>query len=128
MIGRDLIRPIFDHVQPKTLISLYRYSDFRSSRPEEFYKKGILRSFIKFTGKHLCHSLFFNKVAGLRPSTLLKKRLWHRCFSVNFVKFLGTLFLQNTSGGCFCDFTSVCKYLGYSIQTLRYCSFKIAAI
>ena len=21
----------------------------------------------------------FNKVAGLRPATLLKKRLWHRC-------------------------------------------------
>ena len=25
--------------------------------------------------KHLCRSLFFNKVAGLRPATLLKKRL-----------------------------------------------------
>ena len=34
--------------------------------------------------------------------TLLKKRLWHRCFPVNFAKFLRTPFLQNTSGGCFC--------------------------
>ena len=34
-------------------------------------------------------SLFY-KVAGLRPTTLLKKRLWHRCFSVNFEKFLRT--------------------------------------
>ena len=34
----------------------------------------------------------------LRPATLLKKRLWHWCFLVNFVKFLGTPFLQNTSG------------------------------
>ena len=25
-----------------------------------------------------------------RPATLLKKRLWHRCFPVNFAKFLGT--------------------------------------
>ena len=25
------------------------------------------RNFAKFTGKHLCQSLFFNKVAGLRP-------------------------------------------------------------
>ena len=33
-----------------------------------------------------------------RSATLLKKRLWHRCFSVNFAKFLRTLFLQNTSG------------------------------
>ena len=33
-----------------------------------------------------------------RPATLLKKRLWYRCFSVNFVKFLRTPFLQTTSG------------------------------
>ena len=26
------------------------------------------------------------------PATLLNKRLWHRCFPVNFAKFLGTLF------------------------------------
>ena len=32
------------------------------------------------------------QVWGLRPSTLLKKRLWHRCFPVNFVKFLRTPF------------------------------------
>ena len=31
--------------------------------------------FIKFTGKHLRQSLFLNKVASLRPTTLLKKRL-----------------------------------------------------
>ena len=29
-------------------------------------KKGVLRNFAKLTGKHLCQSLFFNKVAGLR--------------------------------------------------------------
>ena len=33
----------------------------------------------------------------LRPATLLKKRLWHRCFHVNFAKFLRTPFSQNTS-------------------------------
>ena len=36
----------------------------RSSRPEVFCKKGVLRNFAKFTGKHLCQILFFNKVAG----------------------------------------------------------------
>ena len=65
-------------------------SSFRSSRPDVFYKKGALRNFTKFTGKHLCQSLFSNKVAGLTPATLLKKRLWQRCFPVNFVKFLRT--------------------------------------
>ena len=43
-------------------------------------------------GVHLCQSLFFNK-----PASLLKKRLWHRYFPVNFAKFLRTHFLQNTS-------------------------------
>ena len=33
-------------------------------------KKSILRNFAKFTGKHLCQSLFFNKVAGLRTPSL----------------------------------------------------------
>ena len=40
---------------------------FRSSGPEVFRKKSVLRNFTKFTGKYLCQSLFFNKVAGLRP-------------------------------------------------------------
>ena len=66
-------------------------SKLRSSRPEVFCKKGALRNFAKLTGKHLCQSLFFNKVAGLRPATLLKKRLWHRWFPVNFAKFLEQL-------------------------------------
>ena len=37
----------------------------------------------------------------VQPATLLKKRLWHSCFPVNFAKFLRTPFLQNTSTGCF---------------------------
>ena len=34
------------------------------SRPKVFCKKGALRNFVKFTGKHLYQRLFFNKVAG----------------------------------------------------------------
>ena len=34
----------------------------------------------------------------IRLATFLEKRLWHRCFPVNFAKFLRTPFLQNTSG------------------------------
>ena len=66
---------------------------YSSSRLEVFYEKGVLRNFGKFTGKHLCQSLSFNKVSGLRPANLLKKRIWHRCFPVNFAKFLRTLSL-----------------------------------
>ena len=39
-----------------------------------------------------------NKICGRQSAFLLKKRLWHRYFSVNFAKFLRTLFLQNTTG------------------------------
>ena len=37
---------------------------FRSGCPEVFCKKGVLRNFAKFTGKHLCQSLFFNTAAS----------------------------------------------------------------
>ena len=66
--------------------------NLRRSFPEVFYRKGVLRNFAKLTGKHLCQSLFFNKVAGVRPATLFKKRLWYRCFPVNLAKFLRTPF------------------------------------
>ena len=56
---------------------------YRSSRPSEVFCK-----------KHLCQSLFFNKVAGLMPATLLKKRPWNRCFPGNFAKFQIIPFLK----------------------------------
>ena len=67
---------------------------YRSSHRRCSVKKSVLRNFAKFT----CQSLFFNVGAGLRPTTLLKKSLWHRYFSVNLAKFLRTPFLQNDSG------------------------------
>ena len=75
----------------------YLLRRFRSSHRRYSVKKGVLRNFAKFIGKHLCKSLFFNKVASLRPATSLKKRLWKRCFPVNFAKFLRTPFLQYAS-------------------------------
>ena len=74
-----------------------RYKTIRSSHQRCSIEMGVFNNFTKCTEKYLCQALFFDKVAGLRPATLLKKRLWHRCFPVNFVKFLRTLFLQNNS-------------------------------
>ena len=37
----------------------------RSSHLGAFCKKGVAKNFPKFTGRHLCQSLFFNKVAGV---------------------------------------------------------------
>ena len=73
----------------------------RNSGPEKFCEKGVLKNFAKFTTKHLCQSLFFNKVAGLRPATLLKTTPWHRCFPVNFEKFLRTSFYETALSNCF---------------------------
>ena len=51
----------------------------RSSYRGCFVKEGVLRNFANFKGRHLCQKLFFKKIAGLGPATLLKRRLWHRC-------------------------------------------------
>ena len=60
--------------------------------PEVFCVKGVLRNFTKFTGKRLCQSLFPNKIAGLRPAILLKKRHWRSCFLVNFCEISKNIF------------------------------------
>ena len=59
-------------------------SYLRSSHQRCSVKRGVLRNFTNFTGKHV----------SLRPATLLKKRPWRRCFPVNFAKFLRTFFLR----------------------------------
>ena len=56
----------------------------------QFYINDVshIKSFAKFTGKHLRQSLFFNKIKGLRHETFLPKRLRHRYFPVNFANLL----------------------------------------
>ena len=53
----------------------------KATTTDVLQKKGVLRNSSKFTGKHLCQRLFFDKVAGLR------------LFPVNFKKFLRAPFL-----------------------------------
>ena len=60
--------------------------NYRGGHQRCSIKKGVLRSFTKFTGKHLT------------PATLLKEELWHKCFPVNFAKFLKIPFQQKTPG------------------------------
>ena len=60
-----------------------------------FCKKGVLENFAKSNSKNLkffakiskniLQNLKFGKVAGLRPATILKQRLLHRRFLLNFV-------------------------------------------
>ena len=68
-------------------IETFSYLKRQKQRPE------VIR---KIHRKYLCQRLFFNKVAGVRSATLLKKNIWRKCFPVNYEKFLKTPFLQNT--------------------------------
>ena len=53
------------------------------------------RVFLKIHRKAPVTESLFNKVAGLRPTTLLTKRLWHKCFFCEFCEiFKDTLFLS----------------------------------
>ena len=59
---------IFNSEYPKKLEVTFFYQ-FRSSHQRCSVKKGVQSNFAKFTEKHLCQKLFFNKVAGLWQAT-----------------------------------------------------------
>ena len=84
-------------------------SNFKSSNQRCSIKKGALKNFAKFTRKHLCQSLFFDKVVGLRPATLLKEKLWHRWLPVNFAILLRATFLGKTSGRLLLNFIMIAE-------------------
>ena len=75
-----------------------RNSHAQKQPPEVFCKKGIFRNFAKFTGIQL-----FKK-----ETLLIKNRLWHMCFPVNFVKIsknpFSTEYLRTT-------YSAICKAL-----------------
>ena len=77
----------------------------------ETAKKGVLKNLAKFTEKY----------QQLRSATLLKKRIQHRCFSVNFAKFLGapyfySMLLQRVAFLVFINLGAV----GWSILYISY--------
>ena len=55
-----------------------------------FLKIDVLKNFAIFTGKQLRWSLYLIKLQAFK------------CFPVNIAKSLTAVFLQSTSGGCFC--------------------------
>ena len=67
----------------------------RNIRPEVFCEKYVLKNFAILTEKHECWCFFLIKLQFVRPVTLIKKGLQHRCFPVNIAKFLRTPILKN---------------------------------
>ena len=47
-------------------------------------KKGLLRNCAKFTGKHLCLRLFFNKAVGLSTCNFIEKETLIQVLSCEF--------------------------------------------
>ena len=64
-------------------------------------KKDVLKNFTKLTGKHLCQSLFFNKVAGLRHTILLKKGLAQMSFCEFCERLKNIFFYRTPLDNCF---------------------------
>ena len=63
-------------------------SKSRTSHPEVFYKLGILKNFVKFTGKPLCQSIFF-----------IKKDTLAQVLSFGFFKIFKNTFFYSTPAG-----------------------------
>ena len=81
------------HYQPLSIIHSLSIIQYNNYQPTEAAarRSSVKKVFLEISQKEEGHLSI--KIASLRPSTLLKKRLWHRCFPVNFVKFLRTPFL-----------------------------------
>ena len=113
--GRTVFIVNFEH--------LLTTQSLQSSRPELFCKKGVLRNFAKFTGKHLPQACEFIKKESLAQvffceiCEIYKNTFFYRTPPVAawwglqlYSKetlceiFKDTLYLQITSGGCFCPY------------------------
>ena len=75
---------------------------------EVLYQKDVLKNFAIFTGKRFGWSLFFNIVEDLQTCNFVKKRLQHRYFSVDIVKFIRTPILKK-----------ICEWLHLTRATFR---------
>ena len=76
--------------------------------PEVFFIKLALQNFAKFTGKHLCQSLFLNKVASLSIKNIKNIKNIYPCLkgdpdrgvSCDFARFLNLIWV-GFLGFCF---------------------------
>ena len=85
---RYLLLPIYNHA-----FDLELFDGYVAMVVSEAATGGVLlkKMFLKISQnskENTCASVSF----------LIKKGLWHRCFPVNFAKYLRTPFLKNTSG------------------------------
>ena len=83
-----MLNPTFDCM---FWMLLFMIHDYLQKQP----RKGILRNFTKFTWKHLCQSLFFNKVVG---RNFIKKEALAQVFPCEFSKISKNTFFTEHLG------------------------------
>ena len=82
-------------IRSQTLTTIITKSGFCQKQTSRgILLTGDFKNSAKFTGKHLCRSLIFNRVADLRPGTLLKETP-KQLFPVNFAENLRTFLIEH---------------------------------
>ena len=96
-------------IQFNTLRSFFKWV-YRSSHPEVFLRKGVLKICSKFTGEHPCQSVISIKLY----SNVIEITLQHDCSPVNLLHISEYLFLRAPLNGFFWIYQFVvclsCKY------------------
>ena len=116
VLSKEEIRIVFDFFHCNTLFMRFRtdkfgmfrveissydyivhralYVIYRSSHPEVFLGKGILKICSKFTGEHICRSVISIKL----QSNFIEIPLRRGCFPVNLLYIFRKLFPKNIFG------------------------------
>ena len=87
----------------------------RSSRLQIFFKVGLIKNFVNFTGKHLCWSLLLRKFKTDSNTDVFPRNF------VNFLKYLFTEHLRWLILEGFCEGVSL-------VKVLQFCHFNIFGI
>ena len=91
--------------------------------------RGVLKDFVRFTGKHLCWSLFLIKLQACKS---IEKRLKHWCFPLHVSKFLRTpilitllfsnLFVSDVFSQFFVNTKYIHKYVSLNKTLTKLCT------
>ena len=93
----------------------------RNSSSKSCSTKSCLKKFTKFSGKGFCRSFFLNKSIGLQLAYLLQKRVLHKCYPMDFMKFLWNVFFEEHLNATASDCVLMClaRVAGLSICKYR---------
>ena len=97
-------------LQIKAYLGPCQISIIKSSHPEVFLRKDVLKICSKFTGEHPCRSVVLIKLL----CNFIEIALRYRCSPVNLLHIFRTPFAKNTSGGLLLYHEAFCEYIRLS--------------